>query len=224
MPDPRSDKPVNCTLITVGVDRIPMRMMRETMMKRIFAAFALLIGLSGCTLDSFLPTGAPAADLGNFSLAHNIVIAPNPHKGPGSRDATSEELIEAVEAAIETRLRPYEGEKLYNIGLSIDGYALAEAGVPLVMAPKSALIIHVTLWDDAAGEKVNEEAHQIVVLEEITAKTLIGSGFFSTGDQQLNVLASRAAVALEEWLVENNQWFGVEPSDAEATSIDDSDE
>lgn len=186
-------------------------------MGRFFAAVLLTIGLTGCTLDGVLPTGKPAADLGDFSLAHNIVIAPNPHQGPGSRDATSEELIEAVEAAIETRLRPYEGDKLYNLGLSIDGYALADVGVPLVMAPKSALIIHVTLWDDAAGEKMNEEAHQIVVLEEITAQTLIGSGFFSTGDQQLNVLARRAAEALEEWLVENNHWFGVEanlPEDA----------
>lgn len=191
-------------------------------MTRIFAAILVVVGLSGCTLDTFLPSSAPAADLGNFSLAHNIVIAPDPHKGPGSRDATPEELIEAVEAAIETRLRPYDGEKLYNIGLSIDGYALADVGVPLVMAPKSALIMHVTLWDDAAGEKLNEEAHQLVVLEEITARTLIGSGFFSTGDQQLNVLAQRAAAALEEWLVENNHWFGVEPVDAAATSNDES--
>lgn len=185
------------------------------MMARIFAAILLVIGLSGCTLDSILPTEAPTADLGDFSLAHNIVIAPNPHKGPGSRDATSEELIEAVEAAIETRLRPYEGDKLYNIGLSIDGYALAEAGVPLVAAPKSALILHVTLWDDAAAEKLNEEAHQIVVLEDLSAQTLFGSGFFNTGDQQLKTLARKAAEALEEWLVENNHWFGV---DATATN------
>ena len=192
-------------------------------MTRIFAAFLVLIGLSGCTLDSILPTSAPAAELGNFSLAHNIVIAPNPHKGPGSRDATPEELIEAVEAAIETRLRPYEGDKLYNIGLSIDGYALAEPGVPLVMAPKSALIMHVTLWDDAAGEKLNEEAHQIVVLEDLSATTLFGSGFFNTSDQQLSTLARKGAEALEEWLVENNHWFGVEPVNAEDATTEESD-
>merc|ERR1711916_68924 len=87
----------------------------------------------------------------------------------------------------------------------------AEPGVPLVMAPKSALILHVTLWDDAAGEKLNEDAYQIVVLEDLSASTLFGSGFFNTPDQQLDTLARKAAEALEEWLVENNQWFGVEP-------------
>lgn len=180
-------------------------------MPRILAAFLALLVLSGCTAGSLMPTAAPRAELGDFSLAHNIVIAPNPYKGPGSRDATPDELIKAVEAAVETRLRPYEGHKLYNLGLSIDGYALAEPGVPLVMAPKSALILHVTLWDDAAGEKLNEDAYQIVVLEDLSASTLFGSGFFNTRDQQLDTLARKAAEALEEWLVENNQWFGVEP-------------
>ncbi len=186
-------------------------------MRRILGLMIVMVGLSGCTLGQFQT--APAANLGDFSLGHNIVIAPNPHKGPGSRETTPEELIAAVEGAIETKLRAYDGDKLYNIGLSIDGYGLAEPGVPLVLAPKSVLILHVTLWDDAAAEKLNEEAHQIIILEDLSAKTLFGSGFFSTGDQQLNALASKAAVKLEEWLEENNGWFGVEPV-AEVSALD----
>lgn len=191
-------------------------------MRRIFGLMIVALGLSGCTLGQFQT--APVADLGDFSLGHNIVIAPNPHKGPGSREATPEELIAAVEGAIENRFRAYDGDKLYNLGLSIDGYGLAEAGVPVVLAPKSVLILHVTLWDDAAGEKLNEEAHQIIILEDISAKSIFGSGFFNTGDQQLNDLARKAAVALEEWMQENGEWFGIEPVAEEQASDEEPDE
>lgn len=177
-------------------------------MCRIFGLIILIVGLAGCTLPGF--DAPPTANLGDFSLGHNIVIAPNPHKGPGSREATSEELIEAVHGAIEDKLRAYDGDKLYNLGISVDGYALAGAGVPVVMAPKSVLILHITVWDDAAGTKVNEEAYQMVVIEDLTAKSIFGSGYFNTGDQQLKAMAAKTAIALEEWLEENNDWFGVE--------------
>lgn len=177
------------------------------MNKLLITALTSLV-LSAC---SVLPEQKPQLDLGDFAVGHNIVVAPNPYMGPGSREATADELIEAVQGALASRLDPYEGDKIYNLGVSVDGYVLADVGVPVVLSPKSALIIHITIWDDAAGEKLNEEAHQIAVLEDLNAKTIIGSGLFSTGDQQLRVLSRKVALKVEEWLEENNEWFGVEP-------------
>lgn len=191
-------------------------------MKNLMMAAAALVALSAC---SVLPEQKPQLNLGDFALGHNIVIAPQPYMGPGSREATNDELIEAVKGALDERLDVYEGDKIYNIGLSIDGYALADVGVPVVLSPKSALIVHITLWDDAAGERLNEEAQQIAVLEDFSAKTIIGSGLFSTGDQQLAVLSKKLALKVEEWLEENNEWFGVDPnSDAQATISDEPEE
>ncbi|MDG1431628.1 MAG: hypothetical protein P8L68_04585 [Paracoccaceae bacterium] len=177
-------------------------------MKKLLIAVVSILTLAGC---SVLPELKPQSELGDFALGHNIVIAPNPYVGPGSREATTDELIGSVKDALDARLDIYEGDKVYNIGLSIDGYVLADVGVPVVLAPKSALIVHITLWDDAAGEKLNDEAHQIAVLEDFSTKTIIGSGLFNTGDQQLQALSRKIALKVEEWLEENNEWFGVEP-------------
>lgn len=185
-------------------------------MKKLFLLATTVLALSAC---SVLPEQEPQVDLGDFALGHNIVVAPNPYMGPGSREATADELIEAVQSAIGERFEPYEGEKLYNLGVSVDGYVLADVGVPVVLSPKSALIIHVTVWDDAAGEKLNEEAHQIAVLEDFSAKTIIGSGLFSTRDQQIDVLSRKVARKLEEWLLENAEWFGVTAQTGDETTI-----
>jgi len=187
------------------------------MKKSVYVAVAMA-ALSAC---SVLPEKKPQLELGDFALGHNIVIAPNPYMGPGSREATPEELINAVKTAIETRLDVYEGEKVYNIGLSIDGYVLADVGLPVVLAPKSALIVQISLWDDAIAEKLTDEAHQIVVLEDFSAKTIIGSGLFSTKDQQLQVLSRKVALKVENWLEENNDWFGVDPDAIPEATVDD---
>ena len=185
-------------------------------MKQLILSVVAIAGLSAC---SVLPDQQPQSDLGDFTLGHNIIVAPNPYMGPGSREATADELIEAVESAIDARLDPYEGEKVYNLGISVDGYVLADVGLPVVLSPKSALIIHVTVWDDAAGEKLNDEAHQIAVLEDLSAETVIGSGLFSTRDQQLDVLSKKVARKVEEWLAENGEWFGVVSEEGDETTI-----
>ena len=73
-------------------------------------------------------------------------------KGPVSRDATPEEWKEAVRAAFEPRFKRYDGGKFYHLGVIVEGYVLAQPGIPVVLAPKSALIFSVTVIEDATGE------------------------------------------------------------------------
>ncbi|MCJ7871555.1 hypothetical protein [Phaeobacter sp. J2-8] len=150
--------------------------------------------------------------LGDFKLGHSIVIAPNLTKGPLSRDATEEQWIAAVDKAVEDRFRRYEdeGEKLYHFGISVEGYVLAQVGVPLVLQPKSVLIFRVTVWDDVKGIKLNEEPHEITVLEAVSAETVAGSGLTQTAEEQLENLAIKGAKQLETWLAvqkTRHDWF-----------------
>ncbi len=177
-------------------------------MLRRFFILATMSFLAACASPDDLDK--PAVDLGNFDFGHNVVVAPNLVQGPLSREKSKEEWIEAVEARVAERFDRYEGEKLYHLGISLEGYILAPPGVPLVASPKSTLIIRVTVWDDAAGKKLNEKAHQIVVFEQLSGETMIGSGLTQTADQQLEKLAKNAAKKIELWLVRQKReegWF-----------------
>ena len=50
---------------------------------RILFGIVGLLALVGCALS---PVDDELKDLGDFGLGHNVVIAPNPHMGPGSRE------------------------------------------------------------------------------------------------------------------------------------------
>ena len=85
----------------------------------------------------------PAADLGPFKLGLNIVVADNMQKVPISREATVEEWETGLKKAVEDRFGPsrYDGDRFYNIGINVDGYALAPPGIPVVAAPKSVVVV-----------------------------------------------------------------------------------
>ncbi|WP_338549114.1 hypothetical protein [Roseovarius phycicola] len=150
------------------------------------------------------------AYLGNFHLGHNVVVAPNLTKGPVSREATKEEWTDAMKLAIDERFGRYEGTRLYHLGISVEGYVLAIPGIPLVAAPKSALILKVTAWDDEKETKLNEKPETITIVESISGKTLISSGLTQSKETQMKNLTQNASKLIQNWLVEqNNQegWF-----------------
>lgn len=176
------------------------------------ALIALLSILALVSCGSGRDLDQPPAPLGDFKLAHSIVIAPNLVKGPLSREKSKEQWSEALDKAIEDRFRRYEGDdkRLYHFGISIEGYVLAQVGVPLVLQPKSVLIFRVTVWDDEKGIKLNEEPHEITVLEPISPETFAGSGLTQTADEQLENLTIKGAKQLEVWLGVQKQrydWF-----------------
>ena len=165
-------------------------------------------GLSGCQTNDLKE---PPVPLGDFALGHNIVVTSNMQKVAISRNATPEQWEKSLEQAMEDRFGRYEGDKLYNIGISVDAFALAPPGVPLVLSPKSALGVTVTIWDDAAQKKLNEEGKQIIVMEKMSGETVVGSGLTKSAAQQMDTLSYNAAKAVEGWLLEHPEWFGLPP-------------
>ena len=163
-------------------------------------ALATLATLAACSMPE---ETAERLDLGDFVLGHNIVVAPDLQKGPTSRDAEPEELIAAVKAAVDTRLGRYDGERLVHLGINIGGYSLGRRGVPLIYTPKSAFIVTVSVWDDRAGEKFNEEPKQILVFENFGEGAVIGTGYLKSRDQQIATLAENTARKIEAYLAEN---------------------
>ncbi len=171
----------------------------------------VLLGLAA----GFLAACDPAADLsrkpvdlGDFRLGYNIVVARNPKLVPGSRKATEAEWQAAVTKAIADRFGRYEGTRLYHFGISVDVYNLAAVDVPGVPSPKSALAVTANIWDDAKGVKLNEEA------EQLTAVSLFNiGGVQPTKEKQLEFLAELIAREVEEWLLENPQWFEDAPAE-----------
>ncbi|WP_412552295.1 hypothetical protein [Shimia sp. MIT1388] len=175
-------------------------------MFRLVACVAALAALVSCTAPTKEVTDEPL-DLGDFVLGHNIVVAPDIQKGPLSREADTDAFIASMKNAIDARMGAarYDGTRLVHFGVNINGYALAQKGVPLILQPKSAIIITVTAWDDRAGSKFNEEAKEIFVLESFTGSSLIASsGFSMTAEEQMANLTYNAARQIEKWMHENS--------------------
>lgn len=178
------------------------------MVSRICMLIALVL-LTACTYPEDLDE--PPVDLGNFRLEHNIVVAPLAETSTAiSRSVTEEQLTTAVRDAIAARFDRYEGSRRYHLGVSIEGYILARAGVPVVAAPKSAMIIRVTVWDDAQAKKLNVPPEQMTILENIDGESLIGTGWTQSAEKQLEGLARNAAKSIENFLLRENEdkgWF-----------------
>lgn len=177
-------------------------------MFRIAVLFFALAFATACTNANDLDK-APVP-LGNFSLGHNIVVAPKLTKGPASREADKEQFIEIMKEAVDERFGRYEGDKLYHFGISLEGYVLAQPGIPLVASPKSILIINLTVWDDEAGKKLNEKVEQITVIESFSGGSIVGSGYTQTAEEQMRGLTRNAAKQIQNFLVRQNYqegWF-----------------
>ena len=176
-------------------------------------AVLLVAGCAAQDLDE------PAADLGPFRLGLNIVVADNMQKVPISREATVEEWETGLSKAVANRFGParYDGDRFYNIGINIDGYALAPPGIPVVAAPKSVVVVSANIWDDANQQQLNTEARQFTIFENLSGESVIGTGLTSTKKQQIDALSYNVAKALEGWFLENPQWFdpaGAVPGEA----------
>lgn len=181
-------------------------------MTRVLSLLALLVTLTACA-NGQRQIEQDFDPLGDFKLGHAVVLAPNIVKGPLSRNATEEEWIAALDKEVEARFRRYQGDKFYHLGISIEAYVLAAPGIPLVLSPKSALIVRVLVRDDAAGARLNEESQLLTVLESASANTMIGSGLTQSKEKQMENLSANMALRIENWMRKMQReegWFGGE--------------
>lgn len=177
-------------------------------MIRLLTLLTALLFLAACNGAADL-NKAPVP-LGDFNLVHNIAVASKAQKGPLSREVSKQQLITALTDATAERFGRYDGTRNYHFGMSVEGYVLAQPGIPLVFAPKSILIINLTVWDDARGIKLNPKPHQITVLESLDQGPIVGSGYTKSAEEQLRNLSQNAAKAIETYLVRQNRekgWF-----------------
>jgi len=170
--------------------------------------------LTACTRPA--DVNAPQVDMGNFRLGYNVVVVNDPQVLPFSRKASDDEWKAALTDAVARRFGAYEGDKYYHIGIKLDGYALAVAGVPLVFTPKSALVITVNIWDDAAQKRLNEEPKAFTVFEGTDSKTLISSGLLQSKQEQMTRLSDNAAKMIQDWILEHPEWIGLPAADGTA--------
>ena len=175
-------------------------------MRKILIATATAMILTGCTSEEDL-TLTPEP-LGQFRLGHNIAIADNVTLGPFSRELTEQQIETSVQNAVAARLRRYDGDGLYHLGIVVGGLLLAQPGIPVVYAPSSVMIVDVTVFDNATQKKLNEEPHRITTGEGFRNMVpVLGSGLVRSAEDQLENLSYQVAQAIEDWLQDNPEWF-----------------
>ncbi len=182
--------------------------MGEYRMKRFWGALLVAGVLAACNGAADLDEAA--VPLGDFNLVHNIVVAPKVQKVPLSRELPVETMTTMLQEAVAERFDRYDGERGYHFGISIESYFLAPPGVPVVAAPKSAMIIRISVWDDAKAKKLTSKAHQITVIESFDQGPLVGSGYTKTAEEQFKNLSQNAVKQIETFLVTKNReegWF-----------------
>ena len=178
---------------------------------RIFALMACLF-LVGCASGS-RQLQEPFVPFGDFQVGHIQVVAPTLRKGPLSRDASAEDWTEAVQSALRLRFDRFEGQKTVHLGVSLEGYVLARAGVPLVLSPKSLLVVQVSVIDDASGMLLGGAPKVIQTAESLTEETVVGSGLTLSVEEQMADLAANIALRIETWMRDEQtqtEWFGPE--------------
>jgi len=178
-----------------------------------------LLALSACAPKPAAPLAPPPvvkpAPLGDFKLGFAVAVADKVKKGPLSREASQDELVNAMKTELNRVFTAYEGSKFYNLGVSIDAYILAVPGIPIVASPSSALVVTLSVWDDAKAKMILDEPKQFTVLEKFSGKTLFGSGLTKSREQQLAELTNAAVKQMQDWLYKNESLF---QSDAKAAT------
>ncbi len=181
--------------------------MTDPFSRRVFGGLSIggMAALSGCATPDPLTQELPP--MGDFRLALAIVVSENAKKIPPSRDATPGALKSQMKAEIERRFGSYGGGKDYIVAVNIDGYSLAPPGIPIVLAPKSILVISANLWTASPQEKI-AGPEQITTFEGADT-LLLGSGLVKDADEQLATLTRNATSKIQTWLLKNPGLIGL---------------
>lgn len=175
---------------------------------RACAAGLALFALVACDAHD---AGDPPKPMGNFQMGLNVVVASQAQTVPLSRQATEEQWKTVMTKAMQDRFGSYTGDKLFDFGISIDGYVLAPPGIPFVASPHSALIFTVNVWDDAKNQILVPGGKRMTYVEGFSGESIVGSGWTQNKDQQMKKLAFNAAKAVQDYLLDHPDWLGLPP-------------
>ena len=185
---------------------------------RLLQSLILIAGLGLLTACESNDLKKPPVPLGDFVMGINVVVADTAQVPGISRQVSADQWEAAMKQAMVDRFGRYEGSRIYNFGINIDGYVLAPPGVPVVASPRSALIITVHVFDDATQTELNPGGKRLTMVEGVSPESFIGSGWTQSKDQQLARMAYRGALAVQRYLLENPEWFGLPPNPPPAAS------
>ena len=185
---------------------------------RLLQSLILIAGLGLLTACESNDLKKPPVPLGDFVMGINVVVADTAQVPGISRQVSADQWEAAMKQAMVDRFGRYEGSRIYNFGINIDGYVLAPPGVPVVASPRSALIITVHVFDDATQTELNPGGKRLTMVEGVSPESCIGSGWTQSKDQQLARMAYRGALAVQRYLLENPEWFGLPPNPPPAAS------
>ena len=172
---------------------------------RIGAGAIAASALAGCSASDPLTQDLPP--MGRFRLVAPIVVTKGVKRVPPSRPATPEAWEAVVMEELARRFGAYDGGTDYYVALNVDGYALAPPGIPVVLTPKSLLVVTANLWTADPQEKVL--GPQQIVTFEGAETLLLGSGYTKDADAQMRTLARNMAVKVQRWILESPEVVGL---------------
>jgi hypothetical protein len=172
-----------------------------------YSIVIILLFCSACSISNY-PTEIPTIpNIGKFKLGHLVVKAENAQKGFFSRNASEEVLEKTLKEKLTKLLSNQNGDHFFHISAIISGYVLAQPGIPVLLSPKSVLIIDVFIFDDKTQQKVFEKPRRFTIFESFSSDTIIGTGLTLTAEQQLDDLTTIAANKVGDWLIDNKEIF-----------------
>jgi len=184
-----------------------------TILARFMRSLLMVAGLALLAACGAGDLKKPPVPLGDFVMGLNVVVADTAQVPGISRQVTADEWEAAMKQAMVDRFGRYEGSRIYNFGINIEGYVLAPPGVPVVASPRSALIVRVHVFEDATQTQLNPGGKQLTLVEGVSAESFIGSGWTQTKEEQMAKMAYRAALSVQNYLLDNPEWFGLPPKE-----------
>ena len=157
-------------------------------------------------------------DLGAFKMRVGHIYTDKALQWPLSRNAEGSDWNADLQAALDGRLRRYDGAQEYDVAITLEGFMLAPPGVPIVLSPKSVAVVNVFVYD-VAGQEYLAKKHQMEVFENTTGESaILGSGHSRTKEEQIAGLSLNIVDAVEEWIAEQhleNGWFDLRSENVE---------
>lgn len=139
----------------------------------------------------------------DLKLGHVGIVTKNMERAEYSDEINEDALKASLRAAIMSKLSRSQGQTVYNIGVNVEAYALANAAVPSVSSPKSVLIMSVSFWDDSSDQKLIVAPVAVIAVDGLYGTSIIRTKPLKTKEQRIAALSAKAALEIERYFVSN---------------------